>query len=34
LRALPINPVSSSPKALARFRDLAELAIKAREGRA
>jgi hypothetical protein len=34
LRALPINPVSSSPKALARFRDLAELAIEAREGRA
>ena len=34
LRAMPINPVSSSPKALARYRDLAVLAIKAREGRA
>jgi hypothetical protein len=29
-----INPVSSSPKALARYRDLAVLAIEAREGRA
>ncbi len=34
LRAVPINPVSSSPKALARYRDLAVLAIEAREGRA
>jgi hypothetical protein len=33
LRAIPINPVSSSPKALARYRDLAVLAIEAREGR-
>jgi hypothetical protein len=34
LRAIPINPVSSSPKALARYRDLAVLAIEAREVRA
>ncbi len=34
LRAISINPVSSSPKALARYRDLAALAIEAREGRA
>lgn len=34
LRAIPINPVSSSPKALARYRDLAVLAIEARDGRA
>lgn len=34
LRAVPINPISSSPKALARYRDLAVLAIEAREGRA
>ncbi len=34
MRAIPINPVSSSPKALARYRDLAVLAIEAREGRA
>jgi hypothetical protein len=34
LRAVPINPVPSSPKALARYRDLAVLAIEAREGRA
>jgi hypothetical protein len=34
LRAIPINPFSSSPKALARYRDLAVLAIEAREGRA
>ena len=34
LRATPINPVSSSPKALARYRDLAVLAIKARKKRA
>ncbi len=34
LRAISINPVSSSPKALARYRDLAVLAIEAREGRA
>ena len=33
LRAIQINPVSSSPKALARYRDLAVLAIEAREGR-
>lgn len=33
LRAIPINPVSSSPKALARYRNLAVLAIEAREGR-
>jgi hypothetical protein len=29
LRSIPINPVSSSPKALARYRDLAVLAIEA-----
>ncbi|ETD90911.1 hypothetical protein ACTTAL_07045 [Rhodobacter capsulatus] len=34
LRAVAINPVSSSPKALARYRDLAVLAIEVREGRA
>ncbi len=34
LRAIQINPVSSSPKALARYRDLAVLAIETREGRA
>ena len=34
LRAIAINPVSSSPKALARYRDLAVLAIEARESRA
>lgn len=34
LRAVAINPVSSSPKALARYRELAVLAIEAREGRA
>lgn len=34
LRAVAINPVSSSPKALARYRDLAVLAIEARESRA
>lgn len=34
LRAVSIKPVSSSPKALARYRDLAVLAIEAREGRA
>ncbi len=34
LRAIQINPVSSSPKALARYRDLAVLAIEAQEGRA
>lgn len=34
LREIPINPVSSSPKALARYRDLAVLAIEARGGRA
>ena len=33
LRAIAINPVSSSPKALARYRDLAVLAIEARECR-
>ncbi len=33
LRAIQIKPVSSSPKALARYRDLAVLAIEAREGR-
>lgn len=32
LRAISINPVSSSPKALARYRDLAILAIEARDG--
>jgi hypothetical protein len=30
LRAISINPISSSPKALARYRDLAVLAIEAR----
>lgn len=34
LRAMAINPVSSSPKALARYRDLAVLAIEVQEGRA
>jgi hypothetical protein len=34
LRAIAINPVSSSPKALACYRDLAVLAIEGREGRA
>jgi hypothetical protein len=34
LRAVAINPVSSSPKALARYRDLVVLAIEARECRA
>jgi hypothetical protein len=34
LRAVEINPVSSSPKAMARYRDLAVMAIEAREGRA
>ncbi len=34
LRAISINPVSSSPTALARYRNLAVLAIEAREGRA
>ena len=34
LRAIVINPVSSSPKAPARYRDLAVLAIEARESRA
>lgn len=34
LRVMQINPVSSSPKALARYRDLAVLAIEARECRA
>jgi hypothetical protein len=33
LRAVVINPVSSSPKAMARYRDLAVIAIQAREGR-
>lgn len=32
LRAVSINPVSSSSKALARYRDLAILAIEARDG--
>jgi hypothetical protein len=32
LRAVAINPVSSSPKAMARYRDLAVIAIEAREG--
>jgi hypothetical protein len=34
LLAMPINPVSSSPKARARYRDLAVLVIVPREGRA
>jgi hypothetical protein len=34
LRAVEINPVSSSPKAMARYRNLAVMAIEAREGRA
>ena len=33
LRAVVINPVSSSPKAMARYRDLAVIAIEAREGK-
>lgn len=31
LKAVAINPVSTSPKALARYRDLAVLAIEARQ---
>ncbi|QXM25486.1 hypothetical protein KO353_04460 [Elioraea tepida] len=31
LRAVPINPISTTPKALARWRDLAVRAIEARE---
>ena len=34
LRAVIINPVSSSPKAMARYRDLAVMAIEARKGSA
>jgi hypothetical protein len=34
LRAVVINPVSSSPKAMARYRDLAIMAIETRKGRA
>jgi hypothetical protein len=34
LRAIQINPVSSSPKALARYRNLAVMAIEARLSRA
>jgi hypothetical protein len=34
LRAVVINPVSSSPKAMARYRDLAVIAIEARQCRA
>ncbi|MCA3503517.1 MAG: hypothetical protein IOD05_09770 [Rhodobacter sp.] len=34
LRAVVINPVSSSPKAMARYRDLAIMGIEARKGRA
>ncbi|MCA3532300.1 MAG: hypothetical protein IOC91_10255, partial [Rhodobacter sp.] len=30
LREVPINPVSSSPKALARYRDLCVTALQAR----
>jgi hypothetical protein len=32
LRAFEINPVSSSPRAMARYRDLCVMAIEAREG--
>jgi hypothetical protein len=32
LRAVAINPVSSSPKALARYRDLCIAALEARKG--
>ena len=34
LREVPINPVSSSPKALARYRDLCVIALEARIGAA
>ena len=34
LRAFEINPVSSSPKAIARYRDLCVIAITARTGAA
>lgn len=34
LRAFEINPVSSSPKAIAKYRDLAVIAIRARKGSA
>ena len=33
LKAIEINPVSTSPKAMARYRDLAAMAIEARERR-
>ena len=33
LRAFEINPVSSSPKAMARYRDLCVIALQARAGR-
>lgn len=31
LKAMVINPVSSSPKAMAKYRDLAVIAIEARQ---
>ncbi|MCA3512096.1 MAG: hypothetical protein IOC96_02465, partial [Rhodobacter sp.] len=34
LREVPINPVSSSPKALARYRNLCVIALEARIGAA
>jgi len=34
LKAIEINPVSTSPKAMARYRDLAIIAIEARRGTA
>jgi hypothetical protein len=34
LRAFPINPISSSPKAMARYRDLCMIAIEAKAKRA
>jgi hypothetical protein len=32
LKVIEINPVSTSPKAMARYRDLAVLAIQSRQG--
>jgi hypothetical protein len=32
LRAFQINPVSTSPKAIARYRDLCIMALEARNG--
>lgn len=34
LQAFPINPISSSPKAIAKYRDLAVIALEARKAAA